>query len=61
MWDGKQQLELDMEQNWERSTTRLYIVPRLIQLNAEYIMDWRNLKLELRFLEEISATSNIPL
>ena len=37
----KQQLELDMEQqvpNWERSTSRLYIVTCLFNLYAEYIM-----------------------
>ena len=43
----KQQLELDMEQgtgtNWERSTTKLYIVT-LFKFYAEYIM--RNAELE---------------
>jgi len=38
----KQQLEVDMEQwtswNWERSTSRLYIVTLLFNLYAEYIM-----------------------
>ena len=38
----KQQLELDMEQwlapNWERSTSRLYISPCLLNLYTEYIM-----------------------
>ena len=38
----KQQLELDMEHrlvpNWERSTSRLYIVTILFNLYAEYIM-----------------------
>ena len=38
----KQQLELDMGQqmvlNWERSTSRLYIVTLLFNLYAEYIM-----------------------
>ena len=33
----KQQLELDMDQNWERSTSRLYMVT-LFNLYAEYIM-----------------------
>ena len=38
----KQQLELDLEQwtgsNWERSTSRLYIVTLLFNLYAEFIM-----------------------
>ena len=38
----KQHLELDMEQwtgsNWERNTSRLYIVTLLIHFYAEYIM-----------------------
>ena len=37
----KKQLELDMEQlvpNWERSTSRLYIVTGLFNLYAQYIM-----------------------
>ena len=38
----KQQVELDMESrlvpNWDRSTSRLYIVTLLIYLYAEYIM-----------------------
>ena len=38
----KQQLELDMEHglvlNWERNTSRLYIVTLFIYLYAEYIM-----------------------
>ena len=44
----KQQLEPDMEQwiasNWQRSTSRLYIVTCLCNLHAEYIM-W-NAKLD---------------
>ena len=44
----KQQLELDIEQqifpNWERSTSRLYIVTCLFNLYAEYIM--QNAKLD---------------
>ena len=44
----KQQLELDMEQQtgskYKRSTSRLYIVPCLFNLYAEYIM--RNAGLE---------------
>ena len=44
----KQQLELDMEQqtvpNQEKSTSRLYIVTRLFNLYAEYIM--RNVGLD---------------
>ena len=44
----KQQLKLDMQQqivqNWERSTSRLYIVILFINLYAEYIM--RNAGLE---------------
>ena len=43
----KQQLEPDMNrrlvQNWERSTTRLYIITLLFNLHAEYIM--RNARL----------------
>ena len=43
-----QQLEPDMEheliQNWERSTSRLYIVTLLFNLYAEYIM-W-NIRLD---------------
>ena len=39
----KQQLELDMNNrlvpNWERSTSRLYIVICLFNLYAEYIME----------------------
>ena len=33
----KQLLELDMDQNWERNTSRLYMVT-LFSLYAEYIM-----------------------
>ena len=44
----KQQLEPDMEQhigsNWERSTSRLYIVPCLFKFYAEYII--RNARLD---------------
>ena len=35
---NKQQLEPDMKPCWERSTSRLYIVPCLLNLYAEYIM-----------------------
>ena len=52
----KQQLEPDMEQhigsNWERSTSRLYIVPCLFKFYAEYII--RNAR-----LDEVQAGINI--
>ena len=42
MQDKKQWFELNMEnglvQNWERSTSRLYISPCLFNLYAEYII-----------------------
>ena len=64
----KQQLELDMEQlavqNCEKSTSRLYIVPFLFNLCAEYIMWNARLdddKLESRFLGKISTTSDMQV
>ena len=50
--------------NWERSTSRLYIVTLLINLYAEYITHnagWRKHKLESRLTGEIAITSNIQM
>ena len=63
----KQQLELDMEQqigpNWERSTSRLYIVT-LLNLYAEYIM--RTARLDeaqagIKIARRISVTSDVQM
>ena len=64
----KQQLELDMEEqlvpNQERSTSRLYVVTCLFNLNAEYIM--RNVGLEeaqaeIKIAGRISITSDMQM
>ena len=50
--------------NRERSTSRLYIVTLLINLNADYIMRNAGLdeaKLESRLLGEISITSDMKM
>ena len=50
--------------NWERSTSRLYIVTLLINLYAEYITHnagWRKHKLELGLQGEISVTSDMQM
>ena len=64
----KQQLGLDMEQqNWERSTSRLYLSPCLFHFYAEHIMQnagWMNHMPESRLPGKISTTSDtqmIPL
>ena len=64
-----QQLKLDMEQcthpNWERSTSKLYIVTLLfltyIQSISCEMPGWMKHKLESRLLGEISITSDMQL
>ena len=63
----KKQLELDMEQlvpNWERSTSRLYIVTGLFNLYAQYIM--QNARLDeaqagIKFAERNINTLDIQM
>ena len=63
-----QQLELDMKQqidwfNWERSTSRLYIVTLLISVQSTSceMLAGMNHKLEPRVLREIPTTSDMQV
>ena len=65
---GKQQLEMDMEQQTasksERSTSRLYMSPCLFNLYAEYIMRNAGLEeaqVESGLLGEISITTDMQM
>ena len=70
----KQQLELDMEQDWFQIGKGVHqgciLSPCLFNLYAEYIMrnagleetlDWKKHKLESRFPGEISITSDMQM
>ena len=59
----QQTLELDMElvQNWERSTPTLYIVTLFIYMQSTSceMLGWMKHKLEPRLLGEMSITSDM--
>ena len=55
---------MNLVQNLERSTSRLYTVTCLFNLHAEYIRNmpgWMKHKLELKLLGEISITSDMQM
>ena len=64
----KQQLELNLEQqtgsNWERNTSRLYIITLYLtymQNTSCEMPGWVNHKLESRLLGEMSTVSDIQM
>ena len=65
----KQQLELDMEQQTGSKLKKEYVKAvychpaylNYMQSKSCKMLGWMNHKLESRLLEEISATSDIPL
>ena len=69
MEDKNQLLEMDKEQlsNWERGTSRLYIVTllgdicRYMQSTSCEMLGWMNHKLESRSLGEIPTNSDRQL
>ena len=69
MWDRKQQLELDMEQQvgsklgkeYDKAVCCPSAYLTYMQNRSSERLDWRNPKVELRLPEEISTTSNMQM